>query len=206
MRRCRSRRPGPRAGSQLDIAIDRLVGLGGGRRVDPRPDRQARRRPGRDVHTVMVREAAGVIVPVQFAVFPLQPRWGTSPDAVRQALAAAVFGIVQRWVVEGKGVRSGERVAPRVGWGRARGMGAPGPAQPAPIPPSTPRSPAAARQGARLSASDPRGRREATGRRDRRRDPVGLLRRPGRTARSAGVTPLAGTVAARRGRDENHSR
>ena len=35
-------------------------------------------------------------------------------------------------------------------------------------------------------------------RRARHRDPVGLLRRPGRAARSAGVTPLAGTVAARR--------
>ena len=136
----------------------------GRRRVDPRPDRQARRRPGRDVHTVMVREAAGVIVPVQFALFPLQPRWGANRP--RQS-PRPVFGIVQRWVVEGKGGEVWGEGGGRCHHGSAgagRGEWAPGPAQPAPIPPSTPRSPSAARQGARLSASDPRGRREATGR------------------------------------------
>ena len=66
-----------------------------------------------------------MIVPAQLAVFPLQPRWGLRPTRCARRSPRPVFGIVQRWVVEGKGVRSGERVGEGATAGRlepARGM------------------------------------------------------------------------------------
>ena len=138
----------------------------------PGRDRQARRRD---------RTGAVRVVPPAAAV-------GASPDAVRQALAAARLRGRPALGGRGEGVRSGERVGEGATAGRpgaGRGEWAPGPAQPAPIPPSTPRSPAAARQGARLSASEPRGRREATG---------SKRSSPGRIGAEAGV--VAGNAAA----------
>ena len=154
------------AGRQLYIAIDgALLGSGVDGASTPGRDRQARRRD----RTGAVR----VVLPAAAV--------GASPDAVRQALAAARLRDRPALGGRGEGVRSGERVGEGATAGRpgaGRGEWAPGPAQPAPSPPSTPRSPSAVRQGARLSASDPRGRREATG---------SKRSSPGRSGAEAGV-------------------